>query len=172
MKYILVLAPTLLFAAGSGHGSPTDLIPSFVNVFVLAALLIWKVGPVVVSYFNSQAEEVDTVMRRAETKAKEASEMMAVTSKKMANSDSEIATLKSNAKAQIEEFKTTYSDEVKNKIERLSKDAEQKIEAEKKNLSDSVNELLVAEVISKAKSKISSDSNLQSSSTQEILKGL
>lgn len=172
MKFILLLAPTILFAAGSGHGSPTDLIPSFVNVFVLAALLIWKVGPVVVSYFKNQSEEVDTVMRRAETKAKEASEMMARTSKKMSESDSEISTLKSNAQKQIEEFKASSSEEAKNKIERLTKDAELKIEAEKKNLSDSVNELLVAEVISKTKNKISSDAKLQSSSTQEILKGL
>lgn len=172
MKFILILAPALVFAAGSGHGSPTDLIPSFVNVFVLAALLIWKVGPVVVSYFNNQAKEVDAVMKRAETKAKEAAQMMAITSKKMSESDNEISTLKSNAQKQVEEFETLSNAEAKRKIERLAKDAELKIEAEKKNLSDSVNELLVSEVITKTKNKISSDAKLQSSTTQEILKGL
>lgn len=173
MKYILLLSPSVLLAAGSaGHGSATDLIPSFVNVIVLAALLIWKAGPFVVSYFNDQAQEVDTVMRRAETKAKEASDMMAITSKKMSESDNEINQLKSNAKAQVDQFEANYNKEVTEKIERLNKDALLKIEAEKKSLSDSVNELLVTEVVSKAKSKISSDKSLKESSTQKILKDL
>lgn len=173
MKYSLLLLPSFVLAAGSSdHGSATDLVPSFVNVIVLAALLIWKVGPIIVDFFNKQSQEVDTIMRRAETKAKEASEMMAITSKKMAESDAEVAKLKQNADGQVKQFETNYNEEIKDKIQRLNTDAAQKIEAEKKSLSDSVNELLVNEVISKTKIKISADSGLKQSSNQEILKGL
>lgn len=173
IQLLALLAPSVIFAAGStGHGSATDLIPSFVNVIVLAGLLIWKAGPFVVSYFNNQAHEVDTVMRRAETKAKEASQMMAITSKKMSESDNEINQLKTNAKVQIDQFEANYKKEVNEKIDRLNKDALLKIEAEKKSLTDSVNELLVTEVVSKTKSKISASKDLKESSTQKILKDL
>lgn len=174
MKYILLLIPSLVMAAGDSHGagSPADLISSFVNIFILAGLLAWLAGPKIVAYFNDQSNEVEKVMRRAETKAKEANQMMAITSKKMSDSDSEIETLKANAKKQVQEFENDYNKEVAEKINRLHKDAEQKIEAEKKNLSNSVNELLVSKVVNQSKEQIARDRQLSSSSTQNLLKGL
>ena len=43
MKVLALLALSgSVYAAGDGHGSPTDLIPAFFNVFLLGGFLVWK----------------------------------------------------------------------------------------------------------------------------------
>lgn len=171
MKFLIFIIPSFVLAAGNSHGegTPTDLIPSFVNVILLLGLLVWKLTPVIKNHFSSKAEEIDTVMRRAEIKAKEANDLMAVTSKKMAESDEEIKTLKSNAENQVNNYKAEYIRDVDHRIHKLNEDAKMKIEAEKKSLSDSVNELLVDKVINKSKNKISSNDNLSNNTKEKLL---
>lgn len=175
MKHIIITFPLISFAASNGHhasGNPSDLIPSFVNVFLLLGFLIWKLKPMVKDYFLTRSNEVESVMKRAENKAKEAGEMMVKVSKKMADSDSEIETLKNNAISQFNYFKTENEAELGQKLKRLVEDAQSKIEAEKKSLSDSVNNLLVDKVINKSKDKISSNAQLAKESRDRLLGGL
>ena len=37
----LLMANNMVFAAGKGTGSPADLIPAFINLFILLSFLIW-----------------------------------------------------------------------------------------------------------------------------------
>ncbi|MCT4642448.1 MAG: hypothetical protein N4A33_09140 [Bacteriovoracaceae bacterium] len=172
MRILIFLMPIIAFAGGSGHGSPSDLISSFVNVAILGALLLWKVGPVAKEHFLSKSEEVEKVMNRAQAKAKEADALMKTQTDKLENADSEIARLEQNAKAQIDTFKTEYEKDVDQRIANLKTDAEAKIAAEKKSLSNSVNQLLVDKVVNKSKETIKSDKGLAKKSSDTLLEAL
>ena len=172
-KIFFILLPQLVLAAGGAStGSPSDLVWPAINLFLVIVILAFFVGPMAKEHFQSKSQDVDQVMKRAEVKAKEARDMMSIISRKMNNSDEEVALLKENAKKQIGQFAQVYENDVEKRIEFLNKDAQMKLQAEKKSLSDSVNTLLVDRIVASSKMKISSDQKLSQEVKQELLKSL
>lgn len=173
IKLLLIAIPQIVLAAGSaGSGSPAGLIWPAINLFLVIAILCYFVGPLAKEYFQSKSQDVDLVMKRAEVKAKEARDMMAIVSRKMNDSDQEVQSLKENANKQVSNFSVAYADDVEKRIEFLNKDAQLKLQAEKKSLSDSINTLLVDRIVQNSKFKIASDQNLSHEVKQELLKSL
>ena len=175
MKFlVLVLLSGSVMASSDGeaHGSPSDLISSFVNVIILGAFLIWKLKGVFQKHFTNKSKEISEIMERASVKAKEAQMMMDMQKKKIENLKSEVSKINSDVDSDINKFKSNYSKEVSERIDKLKSDASSKIETEKQELANELNETLVDSVIAKAKEAIKKDSSLNSKAAASILEGL
>ena len=173
MKVLVLLALSgTAYASGDSHGSPTDLIPSFFNVFLLGGFLVWKLKGVFKNHFETKSKSISEVMERANVKAKEAEMMMAMQQKKIDGMTEEISKINSDVTTDIEKFKNDYSKDVQDRIKKLKNDAAQKIESEKKELADELNETLVDSVIAKAKEVLKNDKSLNEKATSKILEGL
>ena len=60
---ICTLSISVSFASGgAGHGSAFDLIPSFVNVIILAAALLYILVPKMRAHFLEKSKNVEVVM--------------------------------------------------------------------------------------------------------------
>lgn len=177
MKKILALSilansGLVLAAGGEGHGSPVDLISSFVNLGILLGFLGWKLKGPANQHFSKKATDISDMVERANVKAKEAEMMMAEQQKKMANVDSEIATIQNSTKSEIERFEKNYSRETTEKIDKLKVEAVNKIEAEKRLLISELNSEFLDQVISTTKTTVKSDKSLNSQVTDALIKEL
>ena len=78
MKYFifLILSSEYVFAAGSGHGSPSDLVPAAVNVSILLAAIIFGMRGKLKSFFAEKSVGISEMLESASAKAKEAEMMM------------------------------------------------------------------------------------------------
>jgi F0F1-type ATP synthase membrane subunit b/b' len=172
----IIVSHQVLAAGGKVPQNWNEFFPSLVwpafNVAVLASLLIWKLRTPARNYFNSRAETIANIMERAQAKAKEAEMMMQMQRKKLDGLESEIKKIHTEADVEIEKFKSSYQQEVDERISKLKTDASMKIEAEKKQLSEQLNTILLDQVIAKAKNTIRNDNDLNNKATSKILEGL
>lgn len=175
MKFLVLLilsGSAIASGDNENHGSPTDLIAAFFNVFLLAGLLIWKLKGVFKKHFEEKSKTVSEVMERANVKAKEAQMMLDMQNKKIQNLEQEIAQLHSETENDISKFRSEYSKEVQDRITKLKNDAAIKIESEKQELANELNETLIDTVIAKAKQVLKNEKSLNEKATANILEGL
>ena len=174
MKYLvlLMLNSEIVLAAGSGHGSPMDLLPSAVNVLILASLIIFGLRGKLSAFFTAKSTSITEMLESASAKAKEAEMMMEMNKKKMDGAAAEIAQKKSDATETIASFEKEYKAEVELRVSKMKEDAGQKIEAEKIEMLSELNATLLDEVIAKAKSQIKSDSKLSDNAAKNLIQGL
>lgn len=181
MRKLLLLnliVTTNSFAAGSGPAPttwaeffPTLFWPAF-NVILLIILLVWKLKTPVRSFFQNKSESIAEIMERASVKAKEAEMMMQMQRKKIEGMEVEIEKINADMETEMKNFEKNYSKEVDERIEKLKTDAALKIEAEKKQLTEQLNSILLEEVISKTKQTIKSNKQLSEQATSRALEGL
>lgn len=171
---VLLVFSANAFAGGDGHssGHASDLIPAFVNISLLATLLIWKLKDPVKNYFEKKSNDVSEVLERANVKAKQAEMMMKMQEEKSKGLEIELSKIQKDTKSIIEKYRSDYALEVTDRIKKLKEDAVQKIEAEKNQMIDQVNGLLLDEVISKSKTKIKNSIDTNAKITENILQDL
>ncbi|MBG60133.1 MAG: hypothetical protein CME67_07150 [Halobacteriovoraceae bacterium] len=168
----LLMANNMVFAAGKGTGSPADLIPAFINLFILLSFLIWILKKPAQNYYREKSDGVKNLLERASVKAKESQMMMDAQKKKIDNVAEEIDTIFLDADKSITKFETDYKNEVSERIEKMKQDAAAKIEAEKKQAFNKLNNNFLDEVIGKAKTYIKGNPELASKATDSALEGL
>jgi F0F1-type ATP synthase membrane subunit b/b' len=175
---LVLLMSTNVFAGGSGPAPttweeffPTLFWPAF-NVILLIVLLVWKLKTPVSSFFHTKSETIAEIMERASVKAKEAEMMMQMQRKKIEGMEVEIEKIHSDVETEMKNFEASYAKEVDERIEKLKTDAALKIEAEKKQLTEQLNSILLEEVISKTKQTIKSNKQLSEQATSRALEGL
>lgn len=171
---VFILSSSIVMAGGDAHsaGHASDLIPPFVNILILASVLIWKLKDPVKGYFEQKSNQVSEVLERANVKSKEAEMMMKMQEEKAKGLENEIAKIQNEAHYSIEKFKTDYASEVEERVKKLKEDAIQKIEAEKKQMIDQVNGILLDQVIEKSKMMIKQDKQKNTKITANILQDL
>lgn len=175
MKKVLFL---LLFsqiakAASDGHGGDfLNLIPSFINVTLLAGFLIWKVKGPLKNHFINKANEITKTMERANVKSKEAQIMLEQQEKKLANMENELTEIKEKTAKEIDSFQHKYSEDIELRKNKLKEDASHKVIAEKNAMLEDVNESLIDTIILKTKSSIKSNKNSQQMASTNLLKEL
>lgn len=176
MRFLLILLTlsdsVLAAGKGAGHGSPSDLIPSFVNIGILAAILIWKLKKPLKDFFKSKSDSVQTMISSASSKAQEAEAMMAIQKKKNANITEEVSKIEQSSNSFVAEFKTEQEKELAQRILRLKQDATQKIETQKSDLAFELNKKLVNSVIAKTKIAIKNDRGLSDGAADKLLEGI
>lgn len=160
------------FAAGDGHGSPTDLIAPAVNVAILASLLGYKLKGPLSQYFVNLSKNVTDAIERASIKSQEAQMMLENEKRKQANLEKELANIKNQALQDAEAFNKKLEIETENKIQKLKSDATLKINAEKKAKIDSLNNELLEQVIKEAKTTIKTNKDYQNKASSKLIQGL
>lgn len=174
MRFLTLLSLTICSSAfaGGGHGHASDLIPSFVNIAILATFLGWKLKKPMTDFFTKKSNDISEIMERASVKAKEAQMMMEMQSKKVEGLEREIEELKKDSQDRLSKFKSEYAQDVDSRIKTLKEDATLKIEAEKKELMLNLNDMLLDQVLTKTKSVLKNDKAVAKKATNNILEGL
>lgn len=175
----LLISVSVEASSGGGHHGPTtweEFLPSLFwpsfNVVLLGAALYWKLKEPIRNFFKNKSQNISEIMERANLKAKEAEMMMQIQRKKLDGMEDEIKKIHSDVNSEVEIFKEAYIKDVDNRIEKLKVDASSKIQAEKNQLTNQLNEMLLNEVIEKAKTTIKSNKDLGQDATSKILEGL
>jgi len=173
MKFlILLLVSTNAIAAGSGHGSPSDLIPAAVNVTILLAAIVFGLRKKLSALFKAQSTSISELLERASAKAKEAEMLMELNKKKIEGAEEELNKKKVEMKNELTSFEKTYSLSIEERVKKMKEDAGSKIDAEKLELMNELNRTLIDQVISKTKAKIKTDKSLSDSAVERLVKGL
>lgn len=176
MKFLLlgglILGSGAASAAGDGHGSPADLIPAFINLFILLSILVWVLRKPIKNYYTGKSEDVKNILERASVKAKEAEMMMEAQRKKINGVADEIDGIYKETESSISKYKVDYANEVEERISKLKEDAAMKIEAEKTEQMNRLNSNFLDEVIARAKKAIKENPELGSKATEKTLEGL
>lgn len=158
------------FSAGNGgHGSPSDLIAPLVNVVLLGGFLIWKLKKPLSDYFTKQAGEVSNTLERASLKSKEAEVMLAAQEKKMANLDNEVRDVHRMTENDLKNYEKLVARETEEKSSKLKADANGKIEAEKRAISQELHMALLDEVIAKTKGTIKGNKEYQNKASSRLV---
>jgi F0F1-type ATP synthase membrane subunit b/b' len=157
---------------GGHHASLSDLMAPAFNVAVLFGVLIYATKDKLKSYFVSFSETVSNTLERANTKSKEAEQMLATQKSKMANLDSEIKNLNLETEAEVISYEKKLAKETEEKIAKLKLDANSKVVADKKQMTDALNSELLEQVIKKTKSTIKGNESYQNKVSSKMLEGL
>jgi F0F1-type ATP synthase membrane subunit b/b' len=157
---------------GGHHASLSDLIAPAFNVAVLFGVLIYATKDKLKSYFVSFSETVSNTLERANTKSKEAEQMLGTQKSKMANLDSEIKNLNLETEAEVISYEKKLAKETEEKIAKLKVDANSKVVADKKQMTDALNSELLEQVIKKTKSTIKGNESYQNKVSSKMLEGL
>lgn len=157
---------------GGHHASLSDLIAPAFNVAVLFGVLIYATKDKLKSHFVSFSETVSNTLERANNKSKEAEQMLGTQKSKMANLDSEIKNLNLETEAEVMAYEKKLAQETEEKMAKLKVDANSKVAADKKQMTDALNTELLEQVIKKTKSTIKGNENYQSKVSSKMLEGL
>jgi F-type H+-transporting ATPase subunit b len=164
-----LLFSSMAFAAGKGGGSIADLGWPALNFIILLSGLLYFVKKPLREMFDKNAEDVTNLYEYADKRDKEAKIKLEMYQKKMENLEGEKAKIVKNAEEEAKAFIKKAEQESQEYLQRLERDSDSKILHEKKTLEDQLKEDLVTEVIAKAKSKISGDSDLNKKATNKLI---
>lgn len=168
---LVLLSSASLFAAGDGGnaGHITDLIYPAINFSLLFGFIFFKLRKPISDAFSKNSEEVESLFNMAEEKSKEAQIKLDMFTKKIESLDSDMSRILKNSDDDSDRFEKSQKEETINAIDRLKKDASNKIESEKNEMVRRLNSSLLDEVISKAKLEINSNNEYKSKATKKLL---
>lgn len=175
MKLLAVLIMnSLAFAASEGHGhsSIMELLVPAGNFLIVFGFIFWKAKAPLTKMFDDNVVKIRELVELAANRDREAQIKLDTYQKKIESAEGEKKSIIESAHKDGEEFEKNYTLEVKHNIEKLSKDADSKVESEKNSMIKMLNETLLDEVISKAKNKIASDKNSNKTATAKLLQRL
>ena len=174
-SFMFIALTATAYAAGDGaHHEPSikDLMYPAINFAVLAGFLIWKLKKPLSDMFTKQATEVESLMNSAAQKNKDAEERLKTLTAKMANLNAELAKIQSDYESDVATFTTTQAGETQATIARTQRDLEKKLEGEKKELLEQMNEELLNNVIAKTQQTINASTDMKNRATTKIVSGL
>jgi F0F1-type ATP synthase membrane subunit b/b' len=158
-------------AEAAHHTSIMDLKWPLVNFIILAAILSKVVKPLR-EKFNKQAADVKSLMDSAARNNKDAEERLNAFQAKIKNLDSELVKITSDYESEAANFAKIQGEETQTTIARMKRDLENKLEGEKKELSDELNHELINKVVSGAQATIKGNKDFQAKATQKIVSEL
>jgi len=156
-------------SGGAHHGSITDLVAPALNVGILLGVLVWKLKTPIKEYFAQKSKTVAETIDRADMRAKEVAIQLETETKKLANLSSEIKAIEAQSTQDLVEYEKNTTKDFEQKVSKLKSDSQAKIAAEKKAQLDDLNNLLLNQVISKAKTDISKNKEYQAKATAKLV---
>ena len=175
LVFALLILGFDVFAAGDGDHSSTPSIDLFYKAFnfsVLFGFIIWKMKKPLSQMFKSSAEEIEKHCKYAEEANRKAQTELDTYEQKLGAAKEEREQILLEAKQNSAKFALDYESEIREQIAKYKKDAENKIEHEKKELLRQLNANLVDEVIKKTKLAIGENKDYQSKATSKLLSGI
>ena len=173
-SFMFIALTATAHAAGGAHHEPSikDLLYPAINFIILAGGLIYILKPKMKLMFDKQAEDVQSLMASAAQKNKDAEEKLKTLQSKMANLGSELSKIQKDYESDVANFITTQSAETQAVIARTKRDFESKIEGEKNELVEKLNEDLLNSVIAKTQQTINGNGDMKKSATSKIVSAL
>ena len=174
-SFMFIALTATAAAAGNGaHHEPSikDLMYPAINFTVLVAFLVWKLKTPVREMFNKQASEVESLMNSAAQKNKDAEERLKTLQSKMGNLNSELAKIQKDYESDVATFTSTQANETQATISRTQRDLEKKLEGEKNELVEKMNEELLNSVIAKTQQTINGSADMKNRATSKIVSEL
>lgn len=173
-SFIFIAMSSAAFAAGGGHGEPSikDLIYPTVNFVILAAGAVWLLKKPMKDMFDKNAEEIVSKIESAEKQNKDAQEKLKTLEAQMANLQNDIAQIKKDYTQDVELFGKNSSEETQNTIARTKRDLASKLEGEKKQVTETINEELLDKVIAKTQETIRANADMKNRATSKIISEL
>jgi len=170
----IALTASAVAAESGAHHEPSikDLMYPAINFAVLAGFLIWKLKKPLSEMFNKQASEVESLMNSAAQKNKDAEERLKTLQAKMSNLNAEIAKIQKDYESDVATFTSTTAEETKATIARTHRDLINKLEGEKNELVEKLNEELLNSVIAKTKQTINGNADMKNRATSKIVSEL
>ena len=171
---LIALTSTAMAAGDGAHHEPSikDLMYPAINFLVLVSFLVWKLKKPMKDMFDKKASDIQSLMASAAQKNKDAEEKLKNLQGKMANLSSEISKIQKDYESDVANFITTQSAETQSVIARAKRDYENKIEGEKNELVERLNEELLNSVIAKTKQAINGSGEMKKSATSKIVSAL
>lgn len=164
MKYSFLILSFIssAYGAGTGGGSPMDLLFPFINFVILMSFIVFKVKKPLSKSFDDMSDEVKKLYSYAEEKDKEAKIKLEMYQEKMKSLPTQEQKIRQESEAEINAYEAALNLETKKSQERITRDAHDRLEGEKKSLINNLNAELLEDMIAKAKGKIKQDQGLQS----------
>lgn len=176
LKYSFMFAAlsSQAIAASGKHHEPSiaDLTYPAINFIVLAGFLIWKLKKPMTEMFNKKSDEVKSLMTSAAEKSKAAQDRLNTLQNKMKNLDSEVAKIKSDYESDAATFTKTQASETQMTIARVKRDLENKLEGERNEMVEQINQDLLSKVIEKTQQTIKGSADMKTRATQKIVSEL
>lgn len=178
MKGIIVFITLIIgsfdvLAAGSGgHGSPKDLIFPAINFIALVGLFVWKLGPKLSAHFSEKHVDIKETAQKAEMMKVAAEKKLEEQVAKNNNLSAEVSRINEEATKEINGYKTEKELENKDKISKLKKDAENKVQNQKSEFVSDLTKELLDNVVMMAKKNVKNDAALQGNLESNLLKEL
>jgi F0F1-type ATP synthase membrane subunit b/b' len=153
------------------EASILDLKYPLINFIILLAILSKVIKPLR-EKFNKQAADVKSLMESAARNSKDAEEKLNQFQAKIKNIDSELVKITSDYASEAAQFAKNLSDDTQTTIARMKRDLENKIDGEKKELVDELNNDLIHKVIGVTQTTIKANKEFQVKATQKIVSEL
>ncbi len=174
---LITLALTLTNAMAAGkeaHHEPSikDLIYPTINFVILVGFLVWKLKKPMNDMFNKKSDDVKSLMNSAAEKNKDAEVRLKMLQAKISGLDKELEKIKADYEKDVATFITNQSSETQATIARTKRDLEQRLEGEKKDLVEKLNEELLSQVIAKTQQTINANGDFKNRATSKIVSEL
>jgi F-type H+-transporting ATPase subunit b len=170
----IALTATAVAAESGAHHEPSikDLMYPAINFAVLAGFLVWKLTKPMKEMFNKNASDVESLMNSAAQKNKDAEERLKTLTSKMNNLPSEVSKIQNDYESDVKTFAQTHGEETQAHIVRTQRDFDKKLEGEKNELVEKLNEDLLNNVIAKTKQTINGNADMKNRATSKIVSEL
>ncbi len=174
-SFMFIMMSSVAMAASEGaHHEPSikDLMYPAINFIVLVGFLVWKLKGPMKDMFDKKAADIQSLMTSAAQKNKDAEERLKNLQGKMANLPGELSKIQKDYESDVANFITTQSAETQSVIARAKRDYENKIEGEKNELVEKLNEDLLNSVIAKTQQTINGSGDMKKNATSKIVSAL
>ena len=169
----IALTATAGAATGAQHEpSIKDLMYPAINFLVLVAGLIYLLKAKTSAMFTKQAADVTSMMSSAAQKNKDAEERLQSLKGKMTNLSSEVTKIQKDYESDVATFTQAQSAETASVITRTKRDFENKLEGEKNELVETLNNDLLNSVIAKTQQTINGSNDMKNRATSKIVSEL
>lgn len=175
INFLILMASisTTAFAEEAVHHEPSvfDLKYPLVNFIILLAILSKVIKPLR-EKFNKSADDIKSLMDSASRNNQDAQERLNNFQAKIKNLDSELVKINSDYESDATRFAKSQSEETQSTIVRMTRDLENKLDGERKELIDELNQDLINKVVFSTQATIKSNKEFQAKATQKIISEL
>lgn len=171
---LAALSTSTAMAAVGAHHEPSikDLMYPAINFAVLVGFVVWKFKTPLSEMFTKKSNDVSSLMQSAAQKNRDAEAKLKTLKDKMANLGSELNKIQKDYETDVLTFTQTQAVETQTTIARTKRDFESKIEGEKNELVEKLNEELLNSVIAKTQQTINANADMKNRATSKIVSEL
>ncbi len=168
---LVLLCSGWSYASGGEHKAPelSDLFFPVINFGILFLFIFWKFRRPISDMFTKKAQEVEELYNHASDKSKKAEMKFDMYKKKMDDVRLDMDKIFASTDDEIRNLEEVKAKELRQSIDKLKQEMNQKFEMEKKAMYNSVERAFVDEVFTGVKANIGQDSLRKRTVTENLV---